>query len=659
MSNVLLLLVINCWVLACLLVLSTRATRLARLLLAAGALAGVLLAIITLPGGMPPVQLPVSVGGGPITFELSASALWLMGFGLAAAIPACWLGTPGEGQRGWIAGAALSLLGALGIFGLQDSIAFLIAWEVMSLGGAAMILGGRRARGGGRRVLFMLGLLEVGSVALLCAFLLMGTLGMKGFSFQDSAGSIAALAPWLQALVGMLLLIGFGAKLGILPFYEWFPAAYGAGSGATGNLLSGVILNAAFFGLSQGYVRWLADTPVLFGLGISLIAAGVVSAILAALYAFQEDDWRELLSLSTAENAGIAVTALGAAVLFRAQGQVELAGLAWMVAMLQLAAHALAKGGLFIAADGVFYATGSYLIAQRGLLRRSSWLFGVGAVFAGMSLAAMPPQAGFVSEWYIFQTLFQGFRLDSLAGRLVTALAGAGLALTAAISLATFVKVLGIGLQGQGDPQTTMIPRRVSYATGILGLAVLALAVGMPWWVQTLDTAAFQQFGMHMASAMYAGLILVPLTSSFAFISPTLLAIVCPLLALLPIALLLSARRFSVRRAAVWYGGLSRDNDRVATTSLTFSNAMRTFYSFIYRPTLDVEHEHASRGYFLKRLHFNYRVAPIFGALLFLPLTRCVNSAAQRLRALQSGHLNFYLALIGMLLVFVLVLGVI
>src|SRR5487761_746242 len=300
MSNVLLLLAIICWVLACLLVLSTGATRLAQRLLAAGALAGVLLAIITLPGGMPPVQLPVSVGGGPITFELSASALWLMGFGLAAAIPACWLGTPGEGQRGWIAGAALSLLGALGIFGLQDSIAFLIAWEVMSLGGAAMILGGRRAHGGGRRVLVTLGLLGVGSVALLCAFLLMGTLGMKGFNFQDSATSIAALAPWLQALVGMLLLIGFGAKLGILPFYEWFPAAYGAGSGATGNLLSGIILNAAFFGLSRGYIRWLADTPVLFGLGISLIAAGVVSAILAALYAFQEDDWRELLSLSTA-----------------------------------------------------------------------------------------------------------------------------------------------------------------------------------------------------------------------------------------------------------------------------------------------------------------------------------------------------------------------
>jgi len=187
MSNVLLLFTISCWALTCLLVLSSSTLKLARLLLAAGALAGVMIAVITLPNGMLPVQLPMNVGGSPITFELSPSALWLMGFGLAAALPACWLGTPGEGKRGWIAGAALSLLGALGVFGLQDGIAFLIAWEIMSLGGAVMILGGRSARGGGRPVLFMLGLLEVGSVGLLFAFLIMGALGGDGFDFQNAA----------------------------------------------------------------------------------------------------------------------------------------------------------------------------------------------------------------------------------------------------------------------------------------------------------------------------------------------------------------------------------------------------------------------------------------------------------------------------------------
>ena len=59
----------------------------------------------------------------------------------------------------------------------------------------------------------------------------------------------------------MLLVIGFGAKLGLLPFYEWFPGAYGAGSGASGAILSGVVLNAAFFGLARGLLDWLAEEP--------------------------------------------------------------------------------------------------------------------------------------------------------------------------------------------------------------------------------------------------------------------------------------------------------------------------------------------------------------------------------------------------------------
>ncbi len=272
---------------------------------------------------------------------------------------------------------------------------------------------------------------------------------------------------------GVLLIIGFGAKLGLLPFYEWFPAAYGAGSGATGALMSGVVLNAAFYGLSRGLLEWAPgqNASVAAGIGIFLITVAVLSAVLTALYAFQQEDWRTLLSFSSAENASIAVAMLGTALIFRGHGMPELASLAWTVALLHLAGHALAKGGLFLAADGVYRRTGRYSIIHTDLLRRSSWLFGFGALFAAMSLAAMPPQAGFVSEWYMFETVFQGFRLDTLAGRLVMALAGAGLALTVAIAFATYVKVFGIGLLGRTARQFAPIGPACGLAVGLLGLA--------------------------------------------------------------------------------------------------------------------------------------------------------------------------------------------
>src|SRR5208282_645938 len=99
-----------------------------------------------------------------------------------------------------------------------------------------------------------------------------------------------------------------------------------------------------------------------------------------------------------------------------------------------------------------------YRLVQRGVLSGSSWIFGAGALFAAMSLAAMPPQAGFVSEWYLLQTFFQGFHLSSLASRLTAALAAAGLALTAAIGFATYIKVFGIGLLGRAGRKAAAVP---------------------------------------------------------------------------------------------------------------------------------------------------------------------------------------------------------
>jgi hydrogenase-4 component B len=153
---------------------------------------------------------------------------------------------------------------------------------------------------------------------------------------------------------------------------------------------------------------------------------------------------------------------------------------------------------------------------------------------------------------------------------------------------------------------------------------------------------------------MTTGWILVPLTDTFAFISPSLLVIVMPLLAILPLLLLAVARGHTPRRARVWYGGMREDPQRSATTSLTFSNAMRTFYSFIYRPTLDTAREHRATTYFIHRLEVEHDVVEVFGPTLFSPVRRAVWRLGGRLRALQSGDLNFYLGLIGALLIIIL-----
>ena len=126
----------------------------------------------------------------------------------------------------------------------------------MSFGGAVMILSERLSANAGRPVLFMLALLEVGAVALLLAILLLAV-AANSFAFDAfgaAAGNLSRRGSWPPS--ACCSSIGFGAKLGLLPFYEWFPNAYGAGSGATGALMSGVVLNAAFYGLARGLLEW-------------------------------------------------------------------------------------------------------------------------------------------------------------------------------------------------------------------------------------------------------------------------------------------------------------------------------------------------------------------------------------------------------------------
>jgi hydrogenase-4 component B len=639
----------------------------ARMLLVLGGLAAIAAALLALPGGTADAILPTWLAGEGIGFRLAPEALWLMGFGLVPATLACWLATPApQGCAGWLFGAAVSLIGALGVFGIDNGAGFLIAWEVMSFGGALMLLSERLSPAAGRSVLFMLALLEAGAVALLVAVVLLAS-SAGSLSFADFPSAALSLSGAMQLFVGVLLVIGFGAKLGLLPFYEWFPSAYGAGSGASGALLSGVVLNAGFFGLSRGLLEWIPGDQGIAatGLGEFVVAAAALSAILSVLYAFQQEDWRALLSLSSAENAAIAVVALGGALMFRGDNLPELASLAWAVALLHLAGHALAKGGLFLAADGVFCATGTYAIAHTDLLRRAPRFFGVGALFAAMSLAALPPQAGFVSEWYVFETVFQGFHLSTMGGRLVLALAGAGLALTVAVALAAFVKLIGIGLSGRAAGPSGRLPAGIAGAVGCLGLGVLALAVGMPYWLHALRLAVSGEFATSTAQQMHVGLILVPgtgqpirLMGTFAFISPSLLALVMPLLALVPLAMLLFSRRYAVRRAPVWYGGRDHDPARASTTALSFANALRTFYSFVYRPREETARETTGPRYFVTRLVFTHEVAPIFGPYLFQPATRIVRFLADRLSVFQSGSLNFYMAIIGVLLVIVLAMAV-
>jgi hydrogenase-4 component B len=171
-----------------------------------------------------------------------------------------------------------------------------------------------------------------------------------------------------------------------------------------------------------------------------------------------------------------------------------------------------------------------------------------------------------------------------------------------------------------------------------------------------LAPAAQQWFGINAVQHLHLGWMLIPLSQHFAFVSPPMLIIVFFIFILLPLLLLLRLKRFPVRREKVWFGGRQPDSvARAATTALTFSNALRTFYSFIYRPTHQVDQEFSGKDYFTKKVHFQQRVSLFFNRYLFQPLLKAFDCLSKNIQKLQSGDINFYNAIILLVLILALV----
>lgn len=612
---------------------SQKAPIVARLAVLSAVVVGFISDMLGLPNGTRSVHLFV-LENQPLIWRMNTAALLVLAPAWLVVVIAVWVRR--EPASWWSLGVALSLLGVLCLTGLNNGASMIFGWELMSLGGAVMILSNRADGKGSKATLSMLALLEIGSVALIAAVALLGPhLGFASFRSDWASRGVV-----VSAIIGLLFLVGFGAKLGVVPLYSWVADAYGSADGPTGAVLSSVVLNAAYFALGRALLRWL---PIHAGstlfLGIVVAGAGILSAIVAILYAFQQRDWRRLLSLSGVENAGIAIAALGAALIFQAGGQSELAGLCWLIGILHLMGHSLAKGALFIASKVKAERDQGYSIVQTGVAHEFPWTIGVGALVASLSLSAMPPTFGFVTEWLLFEALFHDFTLVSLAGRTTLILVGAGLALSAALSLATFVKLYGVGLLGHRE-QGRAIGLAGRIGVIILGLANLAAAVSLVFWEPVMRRASWPDAAS--AKALVDGLLIVPLSSGFAFISPVKFVIVGVLFAIVPIILI--ALRPKARRVPPWSGGEPVDLPASATTALTFSNPLRTVYSFLYRPRSETERTYRDQGYVLDQLSYRTVEAPIFGASMIESLRRGVNRLARLLTPLQNGQLNVYLS---------------
>jgi hydrogenase-4 component B len=613
--------------------------RLAGLCSATGSLLLVIVGLTAALGGADPV---VNLGGWLGFGHSALQADGLAGIFLAlagltgAAASLAYAGLP-PSRWPTVLGCTLLLFVAV-VIGSDNGFLFFLAWEALTLC-VYLIASAGRDRQDLLAGYLTGGLAKVGGAALLAAF---GLLYADTHSLSLEVWSHAALSPGTRGLLFVLFLACFATKVGVLPLQGGLPAGYGSAPRLGAASLS-VALCAGFYGLWRFEFAVLGPLPT--WCGDALLVLGAATALAGIAYALTQDNLRRFLGYSTVEHAGVALVGFSVALLGHAAHMPTLAAAGLLAATLHVCAHNLAKTLALIGIDRVEQSTDRRTLDPLGGLSRPLPFAAIALGVSSLTLAAIPPLGGFVSEWFIFEALLQGFRMPTLLSRLLCALAAAALALTAGLGLLAFAKYFSFIFLGRMRSALGAVREPSRWPLGLIGLAVIVLFLGTvaPWEIHALASGLRPLLGFDAASTTISHpLVLGPVFKEFSVLAPTWLAIVLPAYALLALLVALGAdRRQHVRRAPVWVTGSGAELEAVQYRPSAYSNPMRV----ILRGPLGYRTRviGASGKSAPSRPILDTRVVLAVDRYVYAPLTVLALMVADRVRASQSGKLSAYL----------------
>ncbi|HVB38735.1 MAG TPA: proton-conducting transporter membrane subunit, partial [Vicinamibacterales bacterium] len=519
-----------------------------------------------------------------VLIGLVGTAAAIYGYGYTAA-PASGTGhgTPDPRRIG----ALLNLLLAtMAVQVLADNVfAFLFAWEAMSLVTCLFVLAEADEPGAVTAAQWYLGMSHAGFAALVALLLLLSGGGLTT-SFEVMRH--ATLTTGVRDAAFVLAVFAFGTKSGLVPLHVWLPMAHPVAPSHASALMSAVVLKMGIYGLLRLVVDLLHGGPGWWG-GV-LLVAGAVSAGIGILYALLESDLKRLLAFSSIENIGIIWMAIGAGLLFQANGLTVPAALAFAGALYHALNHAAFKGLLFLGAGSVLRATGTRNMERLGgLIRVMPWtaaLFLVGAA----AVAALPPLNGFASEWLIFQALLEGFRIPRPSTALLMPVAVGMLALASGLAAACFVKAFGITFLAipRSAEAERALDAPVSMRAGMTILAVACVVLGLaPFLVLPLLGHALGAMGVAPGTALLP-VHTIAVAGTAGTMSPPLLALaLAGIAAIVLVGLRLAGARTPVRRVDAWGCGRIRQTPRMQYTAAAFAEPLRRVFAEIYRPADD------------------------------------------------------------------------
>ncbi|HBB93729.1 MAG: hypothetical protein A2X22_07505 [Bacteroidetes bacterium GWF2_49_14] len=410
-------------------------------------------AVESLMGKSLSVILPGSIITGTIPIRIDALSGWFILIINLVCVTGVWYGLfymkayKEQRKKITLHAIAIVLLHAalLGVVSFQNMIAFLIAWEVMMFSAFIGVIFEQEKEATIRAGVNYLMQSHFSVIFLIAGFL---WVSYKTGSYDFTAITALSQSQTESGALFLFLLffIGFAIKSGFVPFHTWLPYAHPAAPAHISGIMSGVLIKSGIYGILRMLMLMKLDYT---GIGYFILIISVVSGLYGVMMAIVQHDLKKLLAYHSIENIGIIGIGIGIGCIGLGTDNPILAALGFAGALLHTLNHALFKSLLFYTAGIVYQSAHTLNIEHLGGLIKKMPKTSILFLIAAVAITGIPPFNGFISEFIIYNGLYQWLQNASLVSLLVILFLILGLVLIGGLALLCFTKAFGIVFLGQ------------------------------------------------------------------------------------------------------------------------------------------------------------------------------------------------------------------
>ncbi len=515
-------------------------------------------------------------------------------------------------------------------------ITLLLSWELITL---ITFLLSKRGNNDKARWLFFV-IAHIGGMLLICAFSYIWSVTGTPI-FSEWNGLSAAFGPGISMALILLIVAGFGAKLGLIPFHAWMPGLYASAPIHTTTLLSTVCSNVAVLVIVKSVFSYIGVLPSMYPIAFLIMAIAAITALWGAMESLVQDEPKKILAFSSMENMALVILCLSLGMLYINES-IPFAKLVLIAAVLHTLNHSVFKSLMLMTIDTVEDYTGENKIWRMGGIAKTLPLLSVVALIGVFSMAAIPPTNGFVSEWMMIQSLM-GSGLESKGMSLLIPLVLAAVGLCGMMMAASYARLYGFMFLGRPRSDKTQEPRPMKKGT-VLPLMILAvLCIGMGVFAMGL---------MDVLSSGIGTLAGMPADPSYrTAMSVESLPLVLGISVIAVLAIIYWAYRRvkgPVRYTKTWGCGGELD-ENMQYSSIGYSQPLvKVFHPFYGDTTTVVETDDKDK----KTITTEFKEP--FMKYLYKPLANGIRKISERIGKMQDGSIQTYFAYILITLVIVL-----